>query len=412
MKNANFWKSEFETVEALRDKFRQRGKQLVKEDRPIFLYNCLLECTILRASGITPLKLAGIRRLFGVTEEFLDKVFPAEAEEFCELMRFSFPAGVCDPHPQNMRIADTTTCAALTKIAFMAGEMVPDLQPSYIVNRPRRILEREFDLDFFSGELECLREYAASVSGHYASDDEIWEQARHENHRKRLMKEIFYLQKGECIPIKGSEAVMVNQLHDYLDYREYLEGLEAVIEELRERKRTGPSVYAPDAPRLMVCDPCFFEPEYRIGVTEPPQFVRLIEECGGAVVGEDFCAGVGDCWYESPEEGPDPLRQLGDYYARKVVPCPFQTPNPFRITRLATTCDELEIDGIIHFDVRSCRLLAAEVRKLIDYFEPRGIPVLALQRIGNPRSERYERLRTEIETFIRSLQARKKGRQV
>ncbi|MBU2610871.1 MAG: hypothetical protein KJ606_08000 [Chloroflexi bacterium] len=112
MENISTWKSEFDTVEALRDQFRQRGRQLVEEDQPVFLYNCLLECTILRSSDITPLKLAGVRRLFGVTEEFIDKVFPAEAEEFCELMRFSFPAGVCDPHPKNMRIADTTTCAA------------------------------------------------------------------------------------------------------------------------------------------------------------------------------------------------------------------------------------------------------------------------------------------------------------
>lgn len=406
------WKSEFESVEYMREMFRKRPEELIKfcdDGGEIFLYNCVSDPVFERPAGVIPLKMAGVRMLFGAESSLVADLLPAEADEFCELIKFSFATKIKEPYPKKMRLVEHTTCACLTKLERLLGtEFAPEYLPSYLVNRPRRVIEREYDLDFFRHEMQKVSRMAEEKGGHEITFGDMWNEIKRENRRRKQIKDIFYLQRGEVVPIKGSEFCMVNKFHDFLDIDKFLEAMDNLIEELKAKKERGESVYSNDAPRIIVCDPCFFEPEYRVGVTEPIKFVKLIEECGGAVIGQDFCAGVGDCWYPCPETGDDPFYELADYYARKIVPCPFQTPNTFRITRLETAANELDADGIIYFTVRGCRMLAVEMKKVRDYFEVRGIPSLGLTRIGDPGMEMTGQLQNRIEPFIEMLKAKKK----
>jgi len=221
------WKSEFESVEYMREMFRNRANELIKfcdEGGEIFLYNCISDPIFERAAGVIPLKMAGVRMLFGAESNIVDDLMPAEADEFCELIKFSFATKIKEPYPKKMRLVDHTTCGHLTKLASLLGtEFAPEYLPSYLVNRPRRVIEREYDLEFFRIEMQKVSRLAEEKGGKEITFGDMWNEIKRENRRKKQIKDIFYLQKGEVVPIKGSEFAMANKFHDFLDIDKELE---------------------------------------------------------------------------------------------------------------------------------------------------------------------------------------------
>ena len=134
----------------------------------------------------------------------------------------------------------------------------------------------------------------------------------------------------------------------------------------------------------MATDPCFFEP-FR-GEVEPYRCVKFLEDCGAAVVAEDFCCGVGEHWsnIEEKQNDPDPLKTIADYYLDVVVPCPFQTPNTRRLTKCIQAIKELNIEGVIYMSTHACKVAAAEARKFERAMEKEtGVPTLHIERYGD-----------------------------
>lgn len=396
-------KCELESVERFKGMFEDRKGELIefsKNGGRIFCYNCLLPKVVIHAGGGQVVKLLGMMNLYGTEGTVVDEYLPHGSEEFCTLIKYTFGTGIKKPHPEGMKVTDTATCSALTKLMSMMYMAMPEFGMPHIVNIPRRA-ERKEDQDFWYEEIERLKDFVEKHTGNKVTDEALRKCIKDENHKKELMKELAFLRKGPTIPIRGSECVMVNQQQNWLESEKYITALEEVVKEARERKEKGISVYAEDAPRVLVTDPCFFEP-FRETV-EPNRAVRLIEDCGAAVVAEDFCSGVGEYWHPIPENGRRPLETIADYYLNVVVPCPFQTPNTRRLDRCIEAVKELDIKGVVYMSVSACKVAAAEARKFESAMAEHGISTLYIERIGDPDNEPIEQLRIRLESFVEML---------
>jgi benzoyl-CoA reductase/2-hydroxyglutaryl-CoA dehydratase subunit BcrC/BadD/HgdB len=407
-------KSDLQSVEEFKQLFKDRKQELIdfaENGGQIFIYTCFLPKAIIGASGAQVVKLLGMMNIFGYENSLIDEYFPHGKNEFCTLINGTFGVRLKKPYPKNMRVTDGTPCATLTKLVSWMHMGMPEFGDApCVINVPRRSC-REVDRKFFYGEMIRLKEFCEKLTGNTVTNEKLFEEIRIENKKKRLVKELDMLRKDEKIPIKGSECILVNQQQNWLEMSNYLIQLEKVIEEVKERKKKGVSVYAADAPRVIVTDPCFFEP-FR-GELEPLQNVTFLEECGAAVIAEDFCTGVGEHWsfIKENENHPDQVQLYADYYLNEIVPCPFRTPNLNRIKKCKEAIDELNIEGVIYMTTHACKVASAESVKFERAMDEIGIPTLPLERFGDPAKELTGQLRIRVETFLTMLKERRKEKE-
>ncbi|MGE5342285.1 MAG: 2-hydroxyacyl-CoA dehydratase subunit D [Candidatus Omnitrophota bacterium] len=405
--------SNLETVEEIKHIFMERRQELLNfadQGGVIFTYSCLLPKLIVHACGGQVVKLLGIMNLFGCNNHIIDEYFSHGSEEFCTLIRDTFGLELKAPYPRNMQIVDVTTCAALTKLISMMYMEMPEFGIPHIANIPRRG-GREIEDKFWLRELVKLKEFCEEKTGQKATDEKLRESIRDENKKKDLIKELDLVRKGDVIPIMGSECMMVIQQQNWLRFDRYIKQLENIVEEAKERKRKGITDYEPGAPRVLVADPCFFEP-FR-GEIEPYRCVKFLESCGAAVVAEDFCCGVGEHWsdIEEKENDPDPLKTIADFYLNVLVPCPFPTPNSRRLTKCIEAIKRLDIEGVIYMTTHACKVAAAEARKFERAIEKEtGIPTLHIERYGDPDKELAGQLKMRVDSFVTMLKDRRNSR--
>lgn len=151
-----------------------------------------------------------------------------------------------------------------------------------------------------------------------------------------------------------------------------------LLEKLRPRKPCA-------GPRLLL-----------VGSPPPLSYVDLLEELGGAVVGDDFCQGYRYCLPEI-EEGPDAFLSLARGYLERV-PCPRMLAGQERFAYLSRLAKEWRVQGIIYHALKFCDSSLYEYVLLRDFFSREGIPVLYLE--TDYRSGGLEQARTRLQAFL------------
>ena len=101
-------------------------------------------------------------------------------------------------------------------------------------------------------------------------------------------------------------------------------------------QQSGFSPFEPDAPRILLTGCPIGKGSEKV--------LRIIEECGGAVVCMENCTGVKGLDLLVDEEEKDPFLALARRYLQ--IPCSCITPNTGRLDLLDRLIDEYKIDGV------------------------------------------------------------------
>ena len=135
---------------------------------------------------------------------------------------------------------------------------------------------------------------------------------------------------------------------------------------------------------------------------QPPlALIRLLEEAGCYVVEDDF--GLGQRWFEGdvPETG-DPIEQLADSYMNRSVYSSVR--HDFRKPRWAGLEEEVrrtKADAVVFLIAKFCEPAYFDYVMFKQKLEQSGIPHLLME--FEEKMFTFERLRTEVETFVESL---------
>lgn len=269
---------------------------------------------------------------------------------------------------------------------------------AFLLDLPRTGQQtRECAIRVLSSTYHHLTESLSKFYGVEWNYDAFYKAVQKQNEVRSLLREIYSLQRTCPEEIRAAGVFEVVRLASRARSEEIYPVLLNILNSLqgenvssvskdddlfKKLKRQNPS----KGPRVLLA-----------GSPLPSEFLDLIEELGGNIVGDDLCQGYRSCLTEI-EVDEDPFGDLARGYLDRV-PCPRMLVGRKRLGYLKSLVEETKAQGIIYHTLKFCDASLYE-HSLLNQLV-REIPVLYLEtefRTGN-----REQVRTRIQAFLEIL---------
>jgi benzoyl-CoA reductase subunit C len=220
------------------------------------------------------------------------------------------------------------------------------------------------------------------------SDDELQQAIALCNRNRALIREVYELRRKNPEQVPTPELYQLIRAGNFLPVEEHTTELEQALTHFRSR-----DAKKRDSIRIVV-EGSFCE--------QPPlPLIRLMEDAGCYVVDDDFV--IGQSWFDSdvPIDG-DPLLALATSYLDRSVYSSVR--HDFRKPRWEGLVDKVrcsKADAVLFLIAKFCEPAYFDYVPYKQELERAGIPHLQLE--FEEKSFTFDRLRTEIETFVESL---------
>jgi bzd-type benzoyl-CoA reductase N subunit len=239
--------------------------------------------------------------------------------------------------------------------------------------------------------IDVLRRFRGELGeklGVTISDEDLRAAIRTMNRIRAALTRIYAL-KGERPEIlKGSDLYALVRAAMIMDRTRAASLLEEVAGKLERKGATETAA----------------EPKKRIflsgGVCNHPDIYTIIEEAGGAVVGDDFC--TGSRYFSGLiDEKTDPVTAIADRYLERVV-CPAKHRGlTDRADHLVRLVREKRAQGVIFFLLKFCDPHAFDYPYLKEALDQAGIRSMLLE--VEDRLPADGQLRTRFEAFVEMI---------
>ena len=210
------------------------------------------------------------------------------------------------------------------------------------------------------------------------------------NRDRRALKAVMDLAQRKPSPITGQELVEICFKTSFFPDKEVgIAMLNNLADELGSLD--GKAAKTNGAPRILLTG-------VPVGVGSH-KVVRLVEECGGAVVCLDNCSG-----YKKTrvmvDENADALTALAERYLH--VPCAVMSPNPFRYEAINEMVSDFGVDAVIDLTWQGCQTYAVESSSLKKHVQ-NSLKLPFLQIETDYSETDTEQLKVRIEAFLEML---------
>jgi len=279
-------------------------------------------------------------------------------------------------------------CEQIRRMYEVWKEHVPTTDYQYMITVPHSIYDEGFEWykeEIFRFKEDLTNNFATRLtSGDLQASIDVY------NESKRLLKELYELRMADNPPISGAEAMKIIFAADIMPRDTYNALLKEALKEIRSRD--GIKDYKA---RIMVGG----------SPLDDTQLIEIIESLGGIVVTDTLCGGSRNFQeFVEVEKDGDPLEAIARcyYYSN---PCPRMLGHfESRLQYTEKIAKEANVDGIILQRVVFCDNHAVENTMIADELEPKGIPVLNLER--EHMLSDVGRVRTRVEAFIERISRR------
>jgi benzoyl-CoA reductase/2-hydroxyglutaryl-CoA dehydratase subunit BcrC/BadD/HgdB len=346
------------------------------------IYCLFAPVELVRAAGAIPVSLCGKK----------EKPIP-DAER-------TLPANLCPLIKSSYGYAVTDTCPFFSASDFLIGETTCDgkkkmyeflgqIKPLHLMHLPYSTTEPHA-LQFCREEILRLGRFLEDSTGHKIDRDHLRFQIRLHNRIRKLVRRISRFQAAGRIPLSGLDMMTVMETKSFFVYPEkYLDLLREFTAEMEDIAAAGFSPFEPDVPRILLTGCPIGKGSEKV--------LRMIEECGGAVVCMENCTGVKGLDLLVDEEEKDPFLALARRYLQ--IPCSCMTPNAGRRVLLHRLISEFSVDAVVDLTFQCCHTYNIESRVIGDSVEKSfGLPFLHVE--TDYSQSDVEQLRTRIEAFL------------
>jgi benzoyl-CoA reductase subunit C len=241
---------------------------------------------------------------------------------------------------------------------------------------------------FLAGEYRRILRDLERMGGCRVNDDTLRHSITLYNRNRARIRELYQLRTRHPEQAPVWELYQLIRTGNFLPVEEHTAQLEAALAQFRSR-----SAKQRDSIRIVV-EGSFCE--------QPPlALIRLIEDAGCYIVDDDFV--IGQSWFESdvPTEG-DPLQALATSYLDRSVYSSVR--HDFRKPRwdgLVEKVRRTKADAVLFLIAKFCEPAYFDYVPYKQELEGAGIPHLQME--FEEKSFTFDRLRTEVETFVESL---------
>lgn len=242
--------------------------------------------------------------------------------------------------------------------------------------------------EFLRSEYQRLKTSLEQISGKRFGDDALVGSIDLYNENRSLVRQLYALRDERPQLIRTSELYALVRAGSLMPVEEHTELLLNALNDTTKRQ-----VKPRDSIRVVV-EGAFCE--------QPPlDLIKLIEEAGCYVVDDDFS--LGRRWfYEDVPTDDDPLLALAQSYLDRSVYSSVR--HDFRKPRFKGLIEKVRqrrAEAVIFLIAKFCEPADFDYVLFKQELEKAGIPHLLLE--FEEKSFTFERLRTEVETFVESL---------
>lgn len=289
-----------------------------------------------------------------------------------------------------------TTCDQKTK----AGATIQGFGYDVIDVDFPRVKESEISREYFRRSIKDFSLDLSKKTGKKLTKKGLRQSISKIGYAQSLYHKLCEYRKDDEVVINGNDMFMVTGAFFFDKIDNWIDSVEKLLLECKERKEKKLLVSAKVSPRIVYTGSPPIFPNYKIPM--------LIEQSDAIIVADETCSSnrmfndrvAVDEWFVN-----DMLDSLADKYL-KACTCPIFTKNDDRIRRVIELVKSYNADGVIYQAFAGCTVYELEQRSVLAAMEKEGIPILYLESDYSP--SQGGQLSTRVEAFVESLKMKKR----
>lgn len=336
---------------------------------------------IIHACGMLPVGLNGAGDRLDL--QYADARF---GSFICSIVKTTLELGMTNHLEPFDGVLFSSICDSARNLCFVMKRNFPDLFIDFL-HLPHNPNSKS-STDFLVTEYLRLQEQLEALNGHHVSDDELNQAITKYNANRALTRQLYDERARRPQLLCTSELYALVRAGNFLPVEQHTELLRQTVSDLPARAGKQR-----DSIRIVV-EGSFCE--------QPPlDLIKILEAAGCYIVDDDFL--LGPRWFleDVPVNG-DPLRALAESYSERAVYSSVR--HDFRKPRHKELIEKVrrrEADAVIMLIAKFCEPALFDYVLFKQELEREGIPHLLLE--FEEKMFTFERLRTEVETFVESL---------
>ncbi|HMM22252.1 MAG TPA: double-cubane-cluster-containing anaerobic reductase [Selenomonadales bacterium] len=360
-------------------------KQLKEEGQKVVGFYCVFAPQeLVVAAGATPVALCATKE-----EPIADgeKTLP---RNFCPLIKSSYGFAVTDKCPFFLHsdlIIGETTCDGKKKMF----ELMANFKPTHVMNMPQGYQTAE-DLQYWTASVEKLQRELETRLGVAITEEKLKAAIAELNAERVKIQELSNFMKADPVPLNGQDMLKVLWARNFVfDREEFALQIDELLEQIKEMAAKGEGAFPKGAKRVVVTGvPTGLGAE---------KVIRIIEECGAAVVYIENCSGMKQ-YVDLVDENKPPLAAVAEKYLN--TPCSCMSPNPRRMERISQVVADYQADGVVDIVWQGCHTYNVESRVLREHLKQNSdVPFLHIETDYSQGDA--EQIKTRVQAFLEMM---------
>ena len=318
---------------------------------------------ILEAAGMASIGLCGTSQ---ETIPDAERVLP---KTICPLIKSTYGFALTKKCPYTYFsdiIIGETTCDGKKKMYELLGE----IKDVHILHLPQG-KDVPYAKKMWYEECVRMKEALEEKFGITITDEALRNAVKKRNYARKLMCELYAMQKAEPPMMKGIDMMLSIQKETFaMSVDDYITDMEKLIADakkayLEEGERPVPA----DAKRILLTG-C---PSG--GLIE--KVVMTIESLGGVVVCRNDCSGERSQSFLIDENAENIMEAISDRYLK--IDCSVMTPNTGRYEDTLNMIEKYKVDGVIDIVLTGCHTFNIETHTMSKVMKENDIPYMKLE---------------------------------
>ena len=336
---------------------------------------------IIHAAGFLPICVAGAVDRLDI--QHADARF---GSFICSIIKTTLEMGMTNHLDVFDGILFSSICDSARNLAFVMKRNFPDKYIDFL-HLPHNP-SSPASVEFLASEYRRLIEHLSALGGTFPRE-KLHASIRLYNRQRELVRELYSLRNRAPHLLSAWECYVLVRAANVMPIEEHLPLLEEVVAVAPQRERKKR-----DSIRVVI-EGSFCE--------QPPvEVIRLIENAGCDIVEDDFT--LQQRWFTTAvhSNGAGPIEALAEAYVNASIYSSVR--HDFRKPRWVGLGEKIQTtraDAVIFLLAKFCEPAYFDYVPYKQQVEEMGIPHLALE--FEEKAFTFERLRTEVETFVESL---------
>jgi benzoyl-CoA reductase subunit C len=304
----------------------------------------------------------------------------------CSIIKTTLELGLTEHLKVFDGILFSSICDSARNLCFVMKRNFPDLYVDFL-HLPHNPSSTA-SVDFLTSEYRRLIQELERIGGKQITDAGLQRAIALYNRNRQLIRSLYTFRAQMPHLLRAWESYVLVRAGNFMPVEEHNSLLEESLEQLPQR-----SGKPRDSIRIVV-EGAFCE--------QPPlDLIKLVEDAGCYLVDDDFV--IGQSWFveDVPVDG-DPVHALAESYVNRSVYSSVR--HDFRAPRWEGLVDKVKrsrADAVLFLIAKFCEPAYFDYVLFKKQLEKLGVPHLLLE--FEEKQFTFDRVRTEVETFVESL---------